>query len=86
MKTAVQAYAVPARPDRGGNRSCCGGSAGSDRDTMRPPAPVTFGRVSELPADADQRLIVHLPAGEVTSAALDRLNSHRPRALGVAFA
>ena len=38
----------------------------------------------ELPADDDQRPTVHLPADEMTSAALDRLNSHRPRALGVA--
>ncbi len=63
---------------------------------MRPPAPVTFGRVSgnellayetlELSADDEQRLIVHLPADEVTTAALDRLNSQRPRALGGASA
>ncbi len=35
----------------------------------------------ELPADHDQRLIVHLPADAATSAALDRLNSHRPQPL-----
>jgi hypothetical protein len=40
----------------------------------------------ELPVDDDQRPIVHLPADEVTSAVLDRLNSQRPRALGVASA
>jgi MmyB-like transcription regulator ligand binding domain len=35
----------------------------------------------ELPADDDQRLIVHLPADAATSAALDRLNSHRSKPL-----
>ncbi|MFI9584932.1 helix-turn-helix domain-containing protein [Streptomyces sp. NPDC052236] len=35
----------------------------------------------ELPADDDQRLIVHLPADEATSAALDRLTGRRPGAL-----
>ncbi|GAA3010895.1 helix-turn-helix transcriptional regulator [Streptosporangium longisporum] len=30
----------------------------------------------ELPADDDQRLIVHLPADDATSAALDRLTGH----------
>lgn len=35
----------------------------------------------ELSADDDQRLIVHLPADAATSAALDRLNSHRPQPL-----
>jgi hypothetical protein len=29
----------------------------------------------ELPADDDQRLIVHLPADPATAAALDRLNT-----------
>ncbi len=37
----------------------------------------------DLPADDDQRLIVHLPADGATSAALDRLNSHRPDTLRV---
>lgn len=37
----------------------------------------------ELPADDDQRLIVHLPADEAASTALDRLNGRRPRALRV---
>jgi transcriptional regulator with XRE-family HTH domain len=37
----------------------------------------------ELPADDDQRLIVHLPADAATSAALDGLNNRRPRALRV---
>jgi transcriptional regulator with XRE-family HTH domain len=36
----------------------------------------------ELPDD-DQQLVVHLPADAAASAALDRLNSHRPRALGL---
>lgn len=36
----------------------------------------------ELPDD-DQRLIVHLPADPATSAGLDRLNSHPPRALAL---
>jgi hypothetical protein len=40
----------------------------------------------ELPADDDQRLIVHLPADEATSAVPDRLNCHRPCALGLASA
>jgi transcriptional regulator with XRE-family HTH domain len=35
----------------------------------------------ELPADDDQQLIVHLPADAATSAALDRLNSHRSQPL-----
>jgi transcriptional regulator with XRE-family HTH domain len=35
----------------------------------------------ELSADDDQRLIVHLPADAATSAALDRLNSHRSQPL-----
>jgi transcriptional regulator with XRE-family HTH domain len=35
----------------------------------------------ELPADDDQRLIVHLPADEATAAALDRLTGRRPGAL-----
>jgi MmyB-like transcription regulator ligand binding domain len=35
----------------------------------------------ELPADDDQRLIVHLPADAATSAALDRLDSHRSQPL-----
>ncbi|MGW7370134.1 helix-turn-helix domain-containing protein [Streptomyces sp. NPDC054841] len=35
----------------------------------------------ELPADDDQRLLVHLPADEATSAALDRLTGRRPGAL-----
>jgi hypothetical protein len=35
----------------------------------------------ELPTDDDQRLIVHLPADAATSAALDRLNSHRSQPL-----
>jgi hypothetical protein len=35
----------------------------------------------ELPADDDQRLIVHLPADAATSAALDRLNSPRSQPL-----
>ncbi|MFC4035335.1 helix-turn-helix domain-containing protein [Streptomyces polygonati] len=34
-----------------------------------------------LPADDDQRLVVHLPADESTSAALDRLTGRRPGAL-----
>lgn len=34
-----------------------------------------------LPAEDDHRLIVHLPADAVTSAALDRLNSHRSQPL-----
>lgn len=37
----------------------------------------------ELPAEDDQRLIVHLPADEETSAALDRLVHRRPGALSV---
>ncbi|WP_131786104.1 helix-turn-helix domain-containing protein [Protofrankia symbiont of Coriaria ruscifolia] len=37
----------------------------------------------DLPADDDQRLIVHLPADGATSAALDRLNSRRPDTLRV---
>jgi hypothetical protein len=37
----------------------------------------------ELPADDDQRLVVHLPADGATSAALDRLNRRRPHALRV---
>jgi hypothetical protein len=35
----------------------------------------------ELPADDDQRLIVHLPADVATSAALDHLNSQRQHGL-----
>ncbi|MER5645790.1 helix-turn-helix domain-containing protein [Streptosporangium sp. NPDC002524] len=35
----------------------------------------------ELPADDDQRLIVHLPADSATSAALDRLAGRHPGAL-----
>lgn len=35
----------------------------------------------ELPADDDQRLIVHLPADDATSAALDRLTGRHPGAL-----
>ncbi|MCX5211598.1 helix-turn-helix domain-containing protein [Kitasatospora sp. NBC_00240] len=35
----------------------------------------------ELAADDDQRLVVHLPADEATSAALDRLSGRRPGAL-----
>ncbi|MEU8080355.1 helix-turn-helix domain-containing protein [Catellatospora citrea] len=35
----------------------------------------------DLSADDDQRLIVHLPADAATSAALDRLNSHRAQPL-----
>jgi transcriptional regulator with XRE-family HTH domain len=35
----------------------------------------------ELPADHDQRLIVHLPADDATSAALDRLTGRHPGAL-----
>ncbi|MFF5446379.1 helix-turn-helix domain-containing protein [Streptomyces sp. NPDC012888] len=35
----------------------------------------------ELPADDDQRLIVHLPADAAASAALDRLTGRRPGAL-----
>ncbi|WP_433653066.1 helix-turn-helix transcriptional regulator [Micromonospora zamorensis] len=35
----------------------------------------------ELPADDDQRLIVHLPADTATSDALDRLNSQQPQPL-----
>ncbi|MEU3793940.1 helix-turn-helix domain-containing protein [Streptomyces fructofermentans] len=37
----------------------------------------------ELPADDDQRLIVHLPADDATSTALDHLNGRRPGALRV---
>jgi transcriptional regulator with XRE-family HTH domain len=37
----------------------------------------------ELPADDDQRLVVHLPADAATSAALDRLNSDPPQPLRV---
>ena len=37
--------------------------------------------VLELPAEDDQRLIVHLPADPATSAALDRLNGHRSQPL-----
>jgi len=37
--------------------------------------------VLELPADDDQRLVVHLPADEATSAALDRLTGRHPGAL-----
>jgi transcriptional regulator with XRE-family HTH domain len=35
----------------------------------------------DLPADDDQRLIVHLPADEATAAALDRLTGRRPGGL-----
>lgn len=35
----------------------------------------------ELPADDDQRLVVHLPADEATSAALDRLTRPGPHRL-----
>jgi transcriptional regulator with XRE-family HTH domain len=35
----------------------------------------------ELPADDDQRLVVHLPADDRTAAALDGLNGRRPGAL-----
>lgn len=35
----------------------------------------------DLPADDDQRLLVHLPADDATSAALDRLSGRRPGAL-----
>ncbi|MEV4117821.1 helix-turn-helix transcriptional regulator [Micromonospora sp. NPDC049645] len=35
----------------------------------------------ELPADDDQRLIVHLPADPATAAALDRLNNQHPQPL-----
>ncbi|MGW4650035.1 helix-turn-helix domain-containing protein [Kitasatospora sp. NPDC004289] len=35
----------------------------------------------DLPADDEQRLIVHLPADEATAAALDRLTGRRPGAL-----
>ncbi|MEU0391441.1 helix-turn-helix transcriptional regulator [Streptomyces sp. NPDC006208] len=35
----------------------------------------------ELPADDDQRLVVHLPADDLTAAALDRLQGRRPGAL-----
>ncbi len=35
----------------------------------------------EIPADVDQRLIVHLPADAATSEALDRLNGHRAQPL-----
>ncbi|MER6995643.1 helix-turn-helix transcriptional regulator [Streptomyces sp. NPDC000410] len=35
----------------------------------------------ELPAEDDQRLIVHLPADDATAAALDRLTGRRPGAL-----
>ncbi|MDF9811139.1 hypothetical protein M2266_000370 [Streptomyces sp. SPB162] len=35
----------------------------------------------ELAADDDQRLVVHLPADDATSAALDRLTGRRPGAL-----
>ncbi|MFI1400015.1 helix-turn-helix transcriptional regulator [Streptomyces sp. NPDC020681] len=35
----------------------------------------------ELPADDDQRLLVHFPADDATSAALDRLNGRRPGGL-----
>ncbi|MER5183892.1 helix-turn-helix transcriptional regulator [Streptomyces sp. NPDC002896] len=35
----------------------------------------------ELPADDDQRLVVHLPADDATAAALDRLTGRRPGAL-----
>lgn len=35
----------------------------------------------DLPADDDQRLLVHLPADGATSAALDRLTGRRPGAL-----
>ncbi|MER7009392.1 helix-turn-helix transcriptional regulator [Dactylosporangium sp. NPDC000555] len=35
----------------------------------------------ELPADDDQRVIVHLPADAATSVALDRLNGQRPQPL-----
>lgn len=37
--------------------------------------------VLELPADDGQRLVVHLPADAATSAALDRLDSHRSQPL-----
>jgi transcriptional regulator with XRE-family HTH domain len=37
----------------------------------------------ELPAEDDQRLIVHLPADEATSAALDRLVHRQPARLSV---
>lgn len=40
----------------------------------------------ELPADDDQRLIVHLPADAETSAALDRLNRHQSGTLRVVSA
>jgi transcriptional regulator with XRE-family HTH domain len=40
----------------------------------------------ELPADDDQRLIVHLPADAETSAALDRLNRHQSDTLRVVSA
>lgn len=35
----------------------------------------------ELPAEDDQRLVVHLPADDATAAALDRLTGKRPGAL-----
>ena len=35
----------------------------------------------DLPADDDQRLVVHLPADAATTAALDRLAGRRPGAL-----
>ncbi|MGW6915942.1 helix-turn-helix domain-containing protein [Kitasatospora sp. NPDC054939] len=35
----------------------------------------------DLPADDEQRLLVHLPADEATAAALDRLTGRRPGAL-----
>jgi transcriptional regulator with XRE-family HTH domain len=35
----------------------------------------------ELPADDEQRLVIHLPADDATAAALDRLTKRRPGAL-----
>lgn len=35
----------------------------------------------ELPADDDQRIVVHLPADDSTSAAMDRITGRRPGAL-----
>ncbi|WP_438829324.1 hypothetical protein [Streptomyces luomodiensis] len=35
----------------------------------------------ELPADDDQRLVVHIPADDASAAALDRLTGRRSGAL-----
>jgi hypothetical protein len=37
--------------------------------------------ILELPDGDDQRLVVHLPADDATSGALDRLNGRRPGGL-----